>query len=60
MLIEVLFLPTANWFHKFIIKINADVSTAGLQTSSGPEEDCSPAVEMSAFDDEFVKPIHGW
>ena len=25
-----------------------------------PEEDCSPAVEMSAFDDEFVKPIRGW
>ena len=25
-----------------------------------PEEDCSPAVETSAFDDEFVKPIRGW
>ena len=25
-----------------------------------PEEDCSPAVETSAFDDEFVKPICGW
>ena len=25
-----------------------------------PEEDCSPAVETSAFDDEFLKPIRGW
>ena len=25
-----------------------------------PEVDCSPAVEMSAFDDESVKPIRGW
>ena len=25
-----------------------------------PEEDCSPAVEMSAFDYEFVKLIRGW
>ena len=25
-----------------------------------PEEDCSPAVETSAFDDEFMKPIRGW
>ena len=25
-----------------------------------PEEDCSLAVETSAFDDEFVKPIRGW
>ena len=24
------------------------------------EEDCSPAVEVSAFDDKFVKPIRGW
>ena len=34
---------------------NADVSTAGLQFSSGqtsdPEENCSPAVETSAFDE---------
>ena len=25
-----------------------------------PEEDCSPAVKISAFDEEFVKPIRGW
>ena len=42
MFIEVLFLPTTNWLHKHIIKINGYFN-------------CSPAVEMLAFDDVFVK-----
>ena len=34
MLIGVLFLPTTNWLHK-LHQMHADVSTAGLQSSSG-------------------------
>ena len=53
----VLFLPTTNWLHKLIIKCQHFDCWAAVFC---PEEHYSPAVETSAFDDEFVKPIRGW
>ena len=49
MLIGVLFLPTTNWLHK----INADVSTAGLQSSSGQTPQQSKRRHFD--DDEFCE-----
>ena len=61
MLIGVLFLPTTNWLHKLIIKCrHFDCWAAVFFRADINEEDCSPAVETSAFDDEFVKPVRGW
>ena len=48
---QVLFLPTTNWLTN--ISSNADVSTAGPQSSSGQNIN-DPVVETSAFDDMFV------
>ena len=54
LLIGVLFLPSTNHEFGFTNSSNADVSTAGLQSSSG-----QTWLKRQAFDDEFVK-LNSW